>query len=62
MKHFRSAKKFELLTTELFGPFSIVTEYTDHKFEFVLECLERMNSHLTAAVVSSDPVFTQKVL
>ena len=28
LKHFRNGKKFRLLTTELFGPFSIVTDYT----------------------------------
>lgn len=28
----------------------------------MLDCLERMTHHLTAAVVSSDPVFKEKVL
>jgi 1-pyrroline-5-carboxylate dehydrogenase len=27
LKHFRSGKKLRLLTTELFGPFQIVTEW-----------------------------------
>lgn len=30
LKHFRSVKKFKLLTTELFGPFQIVTEYREN--------------------------------
>ena len=29
IKHFKSARKLKLLTTELFGPFQIVTEYTN---------------------------------
>lgn len=39
-KHFRAVKKFELLTTELFGPFSIVTEYANKETETVIEYLE----------------------
>jgi 1-pyrroline-5-carboxylate dehydrogenase len=40
LKHFRAAKKFELLTTELFGPFSIVTEYYEKDTDLVLDYLE----------------------
>lgn len=53
-------KNFELVTTELFGPFQIVTSWTD--LNQVLPLLERMENHLTAAVVSNDPVFQRKVL
>lgn len=28
----------------------------------MLNCLERMTNHLTAGVVSSDPVWTEKIL
>lgn len=51
---------FELVTRELFGPFMIVTDWED--LDPVLEALERMEHHLTAGVVSKDPVFLQKVL
>ena len=61
-KHFRAEKKFKLLTTELFGPFQIITEYKDNQIDDVLNILERMSHHLTAAVVSNDNVFTEKVL
>jgi len=58
LKHFRSVKKFKLITTELFGPFQIVTDYNTTDLEFVLDIFERMSHHLTAAVVSNDPIFT----
>lgn len=53
---------FELVTKEIFGPFQVVTEYSEDQLELVLEALERMNAHLTAAVVSNDPLFLQEVL
>lgn len=62
LRHFKNSKKFKLLTTELFGPFQIVTEYKDKDVEQVLDTLERMSHHLTAAVVSNDPIFTERIL
>jgi 1-pyrroline-5-carboxylate dehydrogenase len=53
---------FDLLTTELFGPFQVVTTWGDGDLEALLGMLERMSHHLTAAVVSADPIFQQKVL
>ena len=53
---------FELLTTELFGPFQVVVTYGDGDLERVLGVFERISQHLTAAVVSADPVFQQQVL
>ena len=37
----------------------MVTEYSEDQLELVLEACERMNAHLTAAVVSNDPLFLQ---
>jgi hypothetical protein len=37
----------------------VVTEYSEDQLDLVLEALERMNAHLTAAVVSNDPLFLQ---
>lgn len=51
---------FDLVTKELFGPFQIVTTWND--LGQVLPLLERMENHLTAAVVSNDPVFRRRVL
>jgi len=62
LKHFNNRAKYNLLTTELFGPFSIVSEFGTSKTEHVLKYLENMTHHLTAAVVSNDPIFTDKIL
>lgn len=59
LKHFRSEKKFKLITTELFGPFQIITDYKSKDLDIVLDSLEKMSHHLTAAVVSNDPIFTE---
>ncbi|CAI0549327.1 unnamed protein product [Linum tenue] len=50
---------YELVTKEIFGPFQVVTEYKKSQLSMVLEALERMHAHLTAAVVSNDPLFLQ---
>eukprot|EP00271_Cylindrocystis_brebissonii_P004328 TRINITY_DN15974_c0_g1_i1.p1 TRINITY_DN15974_c0_g1~~TRINITY_DN15974_c0_g1_i1.p1 ORF type:complete len:568 (+),score=60.97 TRINITY_DN15974_c0_g1_i1:191-1894(+) len=57
-----SAEAFELCTTEIFGPFQIVTEYSTEDLPLVLASLEKMHAHLTAAVVSNDIPFLQTVL
>ncbi len=54
--------QFDLATTELFGPFQVVVEYGDNEVDTVLEVLERMSHHLTAAVVSADVHFQQRIL
>jgi 1-pyrroline-5-carboxylate dehydrogenase len=53
---------FGLLTTELFGPFQILVTYGDGDLPAILDLLEAMSQHLTAAVVSADPVFLGRVL
>eukprot|EP00607_Mallomonas_marina_P007309 CAMPEP_0182418200 /NCGR_PEP_ID=MMETSP1167-20130531/2677_1 /TAXON_ID=2988 /ORGANISM="Mallomonas Sp, Strain CCMP3275" /LENGTH=503 /DNA_ID=CAMNT_0024592287 /DNA_START=291 /DNA_END=1802 /DNA_ORIENTATION=+ len=55
-------ENFSLCTTEIFGPFQIIVEYNDSQLPLVLEACERMHSHLTAAVVSNDVHFQNKVL
>ena len=62
LKHFRGRQKRKLLTTELFGPFQIVTEYGNPQIDNVLEVLESIPHHLTAAVVSNDVLFTERIL
>ena len=57
-----SGDHFDLLTTELFGPFQIVVTYGNDDLPLVLRLLERMSHHLTAAVVSADVVFQNTVL
>ncbi|PIA62552.1 hypothetical protein AQUCO_00200515v1 [Aquilegia coerulea] len=53
---------FELVTKEIFGPFQVVTEYKQDELPKVLDALERMHAHLTAAVVSNDLLFLQEVI
>ena len=56
------SKYFKLCTTEIFGGFQIIVNYKDNQLDLVLECLEMVEAHLTAAVVSNDVVFQNKVL
>ncbi|MGI9205566.1 MAG: aldehyde dehydrogenase family protein [Woeseiaceae bacterium] len=53
---------FDLVTTELFGPFQVIISWTDDDLPKVLDILERMSHHLTAAVVSKDIAFQNAVL
>mmetsp|Transcript_19261 Transcript_19261/g.37182 ORF Transcript_19261/g.37182 Transcript_19261/m.37182 type:complete len:334 (-) Transcript_19261:366-1367(-) len=53
---------FNSVTTELFGPFQVITEFNDESLPMVLEACERMQSHLTAGIVSNDLEFQTKVL
>ena len=53
---------FDRVTTELFGPFQVVVRYGDNDLPLVLDALERMSHHLTAAVVSADIQFQQRVI
>ena len=55
-------KKRKLLTTELFGPFQIVSEYTNSQVDQVLDICESTPHHLTAAVASNDAIFTDRIL
>ena len=57
-----SNEYFDLVTTELFGPFQVVVTWNDDELSLVLGMLERMSHHLTAAVVSRDVEFQNAVL
>ena len=57
-----AGEHFDIVTTELFGPFQVVVVYGDDDESVVLDILERMSHHLTAAVVSADPGFQNRVL
>jgi len=47
---------------ELFGPYQVVVVYGDDDIPQVLDTLERMSHHLTAAVVSADIAFQNRIL
>lgn len=53
---------YDLVTTEIFGPFQILTEYNASQLENVHDALERMEHNLTAAVISNDPDFLNPML
>ncbi|KAL0686238.1 hypothetical protein Bca4012_053086 [Brassica carinata] len=52
----KDSKNYELVTKEIFGPFQIVTEYKKDQLPLVLDALERMHAHLTAAEVIGNSV------
>jgi len=53
---------FDLITSEVFGPVQVIVNYKHDQLPIILETLEKIPLHLTAAVVSNDPLFQQKVL
>eukprot|EP01134_Creolimax_fragrantissima_P001207 CFRG1207T1 len=55
-------KYFATATTELFGPFQIVTHWKADEEDKVCDALERIQAHLTAAIVSNDPHFINRML
>ena len=58
-----SKDRFKLVTREIFGPFQVVTSWkSEVDLSTVLSLCERMDNHLTAAVVSKDTAFVNKVL
>ncbi|CDW82503.1 probable aldehyde dehydrogenase-like [Stylonychia lemnae] len=59
---FANRKQRSTLLTELFGPFQVIVEYGDQNVDQVLKIMENMTHHLTAAVVSNNPQFVDKIL
>jgi len=55
-------ESFATATKELFGPFQVITSYTDDQLPLVLELVNRVKNHLTAGVVSNDQIFLNEVL
>lgn len=55
-------ENFGACTTEIFGPFQVVTTFTDAELCLVIDACERMSHHLTAAVVSNDVEFQTTIL
>ena len=53
---------FKVVTREIFGPLQVIVEYNDDEIDHVLCMLEGMEANLTAAVVSNDVKFQQKIL
>ena len=51
-----------LCNVEIFGPFQVIVRYGDSDLPVVLDALENMHNHLTAAVVSNDVRFRHHML
>ena len=62
LKEMLKEENFDTCTTEIFGPFQVVTSFKDDEICHVLDACERMSHHLTAAVVSNDVEFQTAVL
>merc|ERR1712217_70429 len=62
LKEALKPEHFDAVTTEIFGPFQVLTGYDNGSVELVLEACEKIPAHLTAAVVSNDPRFQNKML
>jgi 1-pyrroline-5-carboxylate dehydrogenase len=57
------ASHVDLVTTEIFGPFQVVTTWqTDEDLKLLLNICNSMEHHLTAGVVDNDPDFLNNVL
>lgn len=53
-------KNIKLVTKEIFGPFQVVTSYKN--IDDVLKICEKIDDHLTAAIVSNNPKFINYVV
>lgn len=63
LKEIVKEENFATVTTEVFGPLQVVTEWeSEEDFGLVQHTLETMENHLTAAVVSKDQSFINKVI
>jgi len=62
IKQLLEPQNFKLCTTEIFGGFQVLVDYADEELPLVLQALEKMENHLTAAIVSNDVHFQNKVL
>ena len=49
---------FDAVSSDL----QVLTEYDDNQVDTVLQVTEKMHAHLTAAIVSNDALFVQKML
>jgi 1-pyrroline-5-carboxylate dehydrogenase len=62
LEEMMKTENFSNCVTEQFAPFQVITYYNDDTLDQVLDALEGMSHHLTAAIVSNDPAFQHKVL
>lgn len=62
LEQFKNPAHFKVATTELFGPFFVVSDYKDQEIDQITDIIDKMENHLTAGVVSNDVNFLNYVL
>ena len=62
LKEFLNKENYELVNTELFGPFQLVVEYDNSDIDSIINYFDNMENKLTCGVVSNDPFFLNKIL
>lgn len=62
LKEMLKEENFGLVTTEIFGPFQIMTEWEDGEDDLVIKACEKLKLHLTAAIMTNDVQLQQKFL
>jgi 1-pyrroline-5-carboxylate dehydrogenase len=55
-------ENFGLCTTEIFGPFQVMTEWKVGEEDLVIQACEKLKLHLTAAIMTNDVLLQQKFL
>jgi 1-pyrroline-5-carboxylate dehydrogenase len=62
LKEMLKPGNYEVATTEVFGPLQVVTEWSDGEAPLLIDAIERMSHHLTAGIVSNDPLFINEMV
>ena len=62
IREFLKPEHFSICTTEIFGPLQVVVEWGDEDLDALLVALEHTEAYLTAAIVSKDIQFQNKVI
>lgn len=58
----KDSDRYRLVTKELFGPFQIVAKWASNEEDVMLDFLSRIDALLTAAIVSHDSLFINRVI
>ena len=61
-RHFLDNDSLTLLSTEIFGPFQVMTEYSPSEMKELLSVLDRIPHHLTGSICSNDIRFVDNIL
>ena len=62
LERFFDSQYHEILTTELFGPFQLVTSYSEKDLSRIFDLFNSLHFHLTAAIVSNNMQFVNHII